>query len=147
MEISGKVAHQGERTSPQYLAYHGAGILVWKDDRTYIRLERAGLINADGQFVHYLNFELRRDGQVASGGGINVPDKPTFLRLARRGNKFNAAYGPDGKQWTELEPLEVDLPLEVKVGVAAVNTSTEAFDAQFDKFAVVRTKAAGKVKP
>ena len=147
VQISGKVSHQGDRVSPRYLAYHGAGIVAWKDDQTYVRLERAGLINPEGQPVHYVNFELRKNGLHAGGEGMSIPDKPTFLRLSRRLGKFVGSFSADGKEWTDFKPLDAELPQDLKVGVVAVNTSTEAFEAQFAKFAVVRTRAAVKGKP
>ncbi len=63
LKVSGKVRHTGNRTSEHYFAYHGAGLLLWQDERNYIRLERAS-VNREGEGVfHYANFELRKDGK------------------------------------------------------------------------------------
>lgn len=143
VEIDGKISHEGKTLSPRYLPFHGAGLLVWKDEKTYVRLERAFIVDPEGKSLHYVNFELRRDGRHAGGVGVIVPDKKTFLRISRRGNKLIAAYGSDGRQWTDLTPLDLELPPTLKVGVDAVNTSNEPLEARFHKYAVVRVRTRG----
>ncbi len=41
-KVSGNVVHSGKSTSGLGLAYHGAGLVLWLDEKTYLRLERAG---------------------------------------------------------------------------------------------------------
>ena len=51
-----------------------------------------------------------------------------------------AAYSHDGKEWTAVKEISVELPQKVQVGVAAVNSSDKPFTVEFKDFTV----AAGK---
>ncbi|MDB5302327.1 MAG: Regulation of enolase protein 1, concanavalin A-like superfamily [Phycisphaerales bacterium] len=66
--------------------------------------------------------------------------RSTYLRLARKGDKITASYSHDGKNWTEVKEIAVDLPPKVHVGVAAVNSSDKPFTVEFEEFKI----AAGK---
>src|SRR5438105_10834253 len=45
-------------------AFYGAGLLLWQDEGTYLRLERAEMV-LDDKNVSYGNFELRKDREFA----------------------------------------------------------------------------------
>jgi regulation of enolase protein 1 (concanavalin A-like superfamily) len=136
VKVGGEVTHHGGRVSKTYLAYHGAGLLIWIDDKTYIRLERAMVVQED-EDVHYINLGLRKDGDVEEQNRI-FPDQSVFLRLERHGGRVVGAVSPDGVRWSLLHSFEVALPERLKVGVVAVNTSTEPLTADFEDFEVFR---------
>lgn len=144
LKVSGKVRHAGNPTSEHFHAYHGAGLLLWQDERTYVRLERASLAQAEAGAVHYANFELRQNGkrvdveQTAS----RISDHDVYLRLERRGDRVFGSVSEDGVRWQCFDPYVVNLHAELKLGVAAINTSTEPFKAEFDEFEVFLKKAA-----
>lgn len=133
VKVSGNVRHAGNRTSEQFRAYHGAGLLLWQDERTYIRLERAAIQTEEGSSVHYANFDHRQDGRLVGNKALQLPDQDTYLRLERRGNRVAGAVSPDGTHWKYLEVLSISMPRRVQVGVAAINTSTERFKATFSE--------------
>ena len=62
--------------------------------------------------------------------------RSTWLKLERRGGKVSASYSHDGKEWTEVKQIDVDLPRKLQVGVAAVNTSTKPFVVRFQELAL-----------
>src|SRR5947199_401510 len=62
--------------------------------------------------------------------------RSTHLRLERKGNEVTASYSHDGKEWTAVKTLTVDLPAQLQVGVAAVNSSNREFVVEFDQFKV-----------
>jgi hypothetical protein len=69
------------------------------DDKTYVRLERAALVKG-GETKTYANWELRQDGKWVLAGAEAVQpleDKPTYLRLERKGDKLSAAVSHDGQ--------------------------------------------------
>ena len=138
VKVEGNVTHAGDRTSPHYNAYHGVGLLVMADSRTYIRLERAAL--SRGQ--HYINFELRKDAKVASSEGKPSADQPTFLRLSRKGERFSAAFSLDGVEWVEFAAIASELPAKLKVGIVAINTSTDALKAELAGLKIDKNEAA-----
>lgn len=117
-------------------SFLGAGLLLMKDERTYIRLERAALL-LRGEVKHYANWELREDGKWLLEGDTRVQpleDEATYLRLQRKGDKLLASVSQDGKEWKELKPLEVKLPAKLKLGVSLSTSSMDAFAPQFDQF-------------
>ncbi len=142
-KVAGNIRHSGKRTSERSLAYHGAGLLLWQDDKTYIRLERAAVVREDGQVVHYANFELRRDGEPVASNGIQVPDQDTYLRLERRNDRVYGLVSVDGYRWTCFDPLAVTLPRDLKLGFAAVNTSADPLTVAFSDLEVYKSQ----VKP
>ena len=115
------------------LPFHGAGLIAWQNPRTYVRLERAA-ITRQGQRVHYVNYQVFRDGRAVDGVNAELPDAPTHLRLQRRGGQVLAATSRDGTTWNELKPITVELADDLKVGVAAVNTSAAPWEAKLEGF-------------
>ena len=105
------------------LSYHGAGLLLIKDQDNYISLHR-GCVYINQQQRHYANFELRRGGGLAvSRYEIEIPNQETYLRLERRGNLVFNATSPDGIHWSSYEPVELELPATVQLGVLGVTSS------------------------
>jgi len=121
--------------------FFGAGILVYKDDRSYVRLERAEL-NVDSTQHHYANWELRRDGEWVragdAGDGAIDPAAPVWLRIERRGGRVYGYFSADGVVWTALEPIDVNLPAKVRVGVAAGHNTSTAYSPSFEGLQLYR---------
>ncbi|HEY2158044.1 MAG TPA: hypothetical protein VGH33_20615, partial [Isosphaeraceae bacterium] len=122
------------------LAYHGAGLIVWIDEKTYLRLERAAVVRPESKVIHYANFELRRDAEIVSSVGLRLSDQDTYLRLERRGDRIYGLFSADGYRWSSFEPLAVNLPKDVKFGVAAINTSTDPLKAVFSDLDVFKSE-------
>lgn len=131
VKATGSVRPGPDTSVPDGLPYNGTGLLLWVDRDNYIRLERAGLMR-DGAFLPYVNFEHFKDGQRSFSQGAGLQDLPTHLRLERRGGSLSAFASHDGLHWSPFPPLEVRLPDEVKIGVAAVNSSTKPFKAELE---------------
>lgn len=143
VRVRGTFRPSNGSTSNQRLPFVGAGLLLMKDDNTYIRLERAALVKG-GEVKTYANWELRTDGKWVLAGAERVQpleDKPTYLRLARKGDKLLASVSHDGKEWKELKPLDVKLPAKVKIGVSAGGTSMDVFAPRFDQFQLKQAKS------
>jgi regulation of enolase protein 1 (concanavalin A-like superfamily) len=135
LRVGGSFAPSAGSTTTERVPFVGAGLLLILDDNTYVRLERAALRR--GEVKTYTNWELRRDGKWELSGTTDVKpltEKHTHLRLRRKGDRLLGAVSEDGKDWTELSPLEVKLPAKVKLGVAACTTSSEPFAPHFDRF-------------
>jgi regulation of enolase protein 1 (concanavalin A-like superfamily) len=117
--------------------YHGLGLLVFKDQGTYLRLDR-GSVDQGSHVGHFASFEQRKDGarQDAFSGNLSEM-QDIYLRLARRGNEFRALVSRDGTHWQPLSrSMVVDLPQEVRVGVLAINSSDQQLEGTFEGFAV-----------
>jgi regulation of enolase protein 1 (concanavalin A-like superfamily) len=140
-KVSGNVQHTGNRTSQRSLAYHGAGLLLWKDDQNYIRLERAGIVRQDDRVLHYAHIQLRLNGRVVGNHSIQIADQDTFLRLERRGSRIYGLTSADGLHWNSLEPFEPDFPWELKLGFTAISTSTDPLKVSFSELEVFKAEA------
>ncbi len=132
------------RTIAERKPYHGASLLLMKDDANYVRLDRAAFFEEADNTVHrYANFELRSDFNLDG----DTPTEPSalnsfgideahtrYLRLDRVGDKVAAYVSGDGMKWLYLGRKIAKFPAKVKVGVAVVNTAKEPLAARFSEF-------------
>ena len=142
VSVTGLSRPAGRATSKEYAPYHGAGLLLWQDDRNYVRLEIAADVHK-GKTRPYANFELRRGGVLTVSKGSDIKDGSTRLRLEKRGSEVRAAFGPDGFRWTWFAPLTVDFGDSLEVGVAAINSATKPLNAKLEMFAITKPSRAG----
>ena len=131
VRVAGTGHPGGKATTTLYSPYHGAGLLIWQDQENYVRLEIAADLQ-HGKARPYVNFEHRKDGALATSSGIMNTDGSNHLRLRRRGDEIYASFGPDGLRWTSFSPLTAQLNDRLKVGVAAINSSTKPLTAEFE---------------
>ena len=141
VKVIGSIHPGPEPTVADGFPYNGTGLFLWVDRDNYFRLERAGL-SRDGVFLTYVNFEHYKDGRRSFSQGLRLQDVPTHLRLEHRGESIFASFSHDGVRWTAYPPLEVPLPDEVKIGVAAVNSSTKPFKAELEGLSVFTRRDA-----
>jgi hypothetical protein len=117
------------------IAFHGAGILVWSTDEIrLLRLERAAFVR-NGELQNYVLFEQQSRGGPTQEYDGPCNQGPLQLRLARRGNLLLGSYRGDGTGWRELPP-QAFVSGKVRVGVAAVNTSSRPLEATFTGFSL-----------
>jgi regulation of enolase protein 1 (concanavalin A-like superfamily) len=115
--------------------YQGAGLVLAADNRNYLRMERAVYKRGDGQNFHYVNFEVRLNGQVVRLGQVadfQIEDRiPMFLRLDRRGTQVQGYASEDGENWQSVGTKTFVATPKLIAGVAAVNASTTPFTPQY----------------
>lgn len=126
--------------------YHSAGFFLAKDDKSYIRLEKAEMVvGADN--MTFVGFELR-DGGVPKrmANGLESPLDPkleqVFLRLERVGQTITASVSEDGLKWKQLQPMTVDWPAKLLIGVTAGHNTADPFAPSFEGLSVVKKPAA-----
>lgn len=107
--------------------YQGAGILIYKDDDNYIRLERA--YGGQGGGAEGIRFDVRRGEQftpIAEPGEIQTSADRVDLKVIRHGRVFIAYWRIDeNSEWREVGEFESDYPETIYAGVVAVNTARE----------------------
>ncbi len=127
------------------LVFYGAGLLVWDDEKNYVRLEKAYVDRLDGTPTYtYGSWELFAGGEwkrqgMQSDFTFETNDTAHF-KLSRKGSVFSAAISKDGKEWKELDPIEAEMGKKLKVGVCAVHICDTAFDAVFESYELKATK-------
>jgi len=142
VSVTGVSRPAGRATSKEYAPYHGAGLLLWQDDRNYVRLEIAADVRK-GKTRSYANFELRKGGVLSVSKGLDIKDGSTRLRLEKRGDEVRAAFGLDGVNWTWFAPLTVEFGDSLSMGVAAINSATKTLNAKLEMFAITKPGRAG----
>jgi hypothetical protein len=115
----------------------GAGILVWKDANTYLRLERISRTLSPPVYQEIL---------FTAGGSnylivyVDTTLNPTYLKLVRSNNQYTGYYSSDGTTWLSTETLTTTLSGSIDVGLDVVNMyHSDTFYADFDYFKLTYT--------
>lgn len=142
VKVCGELKPGDESTITGRRPYQGAGLLLVQDEKNHLSLQRAALL-VGGKTRYYLNFELRKDGQFASGRSeMNVKNGDAYLRLERRGNQVFAMTSVDHIRWRSYPPIDVEFPDTLQAGVEAVTSSNEPLECAFDELAIYEKRAA-----
>jgi regulation of enolase protein 1 (concanavalin A-like superfamily)/predicted RNA-binding Zn-ribbon protein involved in translation (DUF1610 family) len=143
IKVTGDFKPGEKAVADQHSSFNGAGLLAWQDEKNYIRLERnRWYVPAEQKYACYPPLlEYYKNGEYQGADPDSTLDeffkgRSTWLRLERKGDKVIASYSHDGKEWTEAKEITVELPAELSVGVAAINTSAEPFTVEFDEYKV-----------
>ena len=140
MEVSGDFAIECRiRVTPQ-LREHG-GLIVWKDEQSFLRLEKtsgAHAFRGDVRFERHVN---RVYSLVGRGAGL-VNVRQLYLRLERRGNLFSGFASADGLHWQSCGQTVVGTGDPVKVGMHALCPGNiPATLTRFEYFRVTKRKS------
>ena len=105
--------------------YQGAGLLIYKDEDNYIRLERSfGGVGGEGSGIR---LDLRKGGEYTSlATPVDIPTSLTEvdLKLIRRLNVFSAFWRSDEDgEWRLIEDVSTDYGDTVLAGVIGCNTA------------------------
>jgi len=144
VKITGDFEPGDESTQSGRTGYTGAGLVVFADENNFVRLERATLQHQGDESHPYTNFEIRVDGQLerigTTGDLPTEQDKPTWLRLERKGNQMIGAMSHDGENWTYGEPKKLRAEAwngnNIVAGVAAISTSKRMFTPTYSAFSL-----------
>jgi regulation of enolase protein 1 (concanavalin A-like superfamily) len=131
VKVCGDIRPMAAGSIPGRLSYQAGGILLWIDERNYVRLERAAL-NRSGNIVTYAAYESRANGLPGPSRSLTIPDQETSLRLERRGDQLRGFVSSDGGPWRPQQDIDMDLPAKVQIGVAAVNAAQQQLQVRFE---------------
>lgn len=123
---------EGAQAAKGEMRFAGAGLLLWENDRHFLRFFRASRSNGELN-GSYVNAQWYRDGQRVGEHSTSIADTATRLRIERRGATLVLLYSERGGVWKPFEEIEnFGLGDEIKVGMAAVNTTTSPRDFRFE---------------
>ena len=130
-------------------AFNGSGLLIWGDDKNYIRLERARMHIPNGAWRCWANWELRQNAKASGGWNGNNATlleeaKTVTLRVVRKGDTFTGSYRLDGGAWQELAPMHVPLGKKLQVGVVALQNTAAGYEATFEALRITLVPASGQ---
>ena len=141
VKVSGEFDPGDEAAKDDLAPFNSAGLLLWQDEKNYLRLERNGWwsIKDKTTACYAPLIEYYIDGHNRGPKAKVEPEDffqspSTWLKLERRDDKVTAFYSHDGQEWTEAKQIVVEFPPKIQVGAAAVNTSKKPFTVQFEEF-------------
>jgi serine/threonine protein kinase len=123
-------------TGPNGNSYREAGFLVWVDENNFVRFGRAGLGESEDGKPYW-----HAEGFVAGERILDERDwveGPLYhLQVERRGGSLVLRRSIDGTRWTDWRTIDkLAMPPRVKVGLIALNNTTEAFHPVFENLAM-----------
>lgn len=132
--------------------FFGAGILLWDSDDCFLRVERNAFINGETVNCYPPLIEYWKDKKYAGFNDAVLPAKyfvgeSTWFRVERKDRSVAISISHDGVVWIDLKTVEVDMSLDLMVGVAAVSVSKTPFTAVFEELTIKETKPKGDAKP
>jgi regulation of enolase protein 1 (concanavalin A-like superfamily) len=114
--------------------YQGAGLLVWQDENTFLRLEfgYGGL----GDEVRKAAFLVQENGNLELIDSLELAEtvKKVELRITRSGSFYTAEYRQGSGPWQSAGSIELDLNPNVEVGICQVTMAPDELKADFDYF-------------
>lgn len=123
--------------------YQGAGLILLKDERNYVRLEQAATLPPGEKTPRIVAaLELRLDGtppaNIRSAAPFYLDPKETscLLRIERRG-RILAGYVITSSAWAPVLNQVIDLPPKLKLGLIATNTSASPVTSTFTSFQMI----------
>ena len=116
----------GVRFSPKE-NYQGAGLLIYADDRNFVRLERA--YGGNGGGGEGIRMAAVRKGEleiVTNADQIPTEAADVQLRLVRSGGTVTAFWRVDeNAEWKEVGDAAMEIPEALRAGVLVCNTARE----------------------
>lgn len=127
------------------VSYIASGLVIWQDDKNFLRCMRASHGERDEVFIHTEGFQkgLRAPSRfyIRAVKERVIPDNAIWFRVERRGNDLTSYHSADGKKWVLFSRFTIaGLAKKLSVGVAAVNTTKNDFNPQFTDLKVTRGK-------
>ncbi len=124
----------GSSPHPGGAAFVSAGLVVWGDERTLLRWQRAAM-GRERLGKAYVNAEWFKDGQsLGVGSGDELHGVLTHYQVERRGDLLHLRVSGDGKTWIDFKTIpDLPLPPRVKVGVFAVNSTLREHTVHFER--------------
>ncbi len=117
--------------------FQGAGLLIWQDEKNFIRLERCKGSDGGIGLIHRVLVEIYKDGRAA---GIyyskGIPEKPVILAAHRKGTTMQFMFAEPPGHLTVFKELALDFNPSILVGISASNLSKQPLTAKFDKFSL-----------
>jgi regulation of enolase protein 1 (concanavalin A-like superfamily) len=127
----------------------GAGLAAWSNETDFIIMNRhhwphAGAKNGSNWSGGFDIHGEGGNGHVSHGATCDevAPDKPTQLKLTRKGNTFLTEESrDDGKTWNRLTESQHEFPKELKVGLIVHNTTSGKARMTFSQYSLTQVIA------
>ncbi len=117
------------------ITFQGAGLLIWQDEKNFVRLERCKGSDGNIGLIHRVLVEIYKDGRaVGIYYSSPMPEKPVIVMAHRKGTTMQFLYAEPPGKMTIFKELALDFSPSILVGISASNLSKQPLRAKFDKF-------------
>ncbi len=117
------------------ITFQGAGLLIWQDEKNFVRLERCKGSDGNLGLIHRILVEIYKDGRaVGIYYSTPIPEKPVIVMAHRKGTTMQFLYAEPPGKMTIFKELALDFSSSILVGISASNLSKQPLRAKFDKF-------------
>ena len=103
------------------------GLLVWQDERSYVRLELRAMNTQEGE----VRLEVDREKRWSYGGLGRLKCEALTLRLERRGDRFSGYCTLDGEQWFSCGYVDLWMQDPVQIGIHATAPGSSSTSTRF----------------
>jgi regulation of enolase protein 1 (concanavalin A-like superfamily) len=139
VRVAGTITADKDMEAPgRNIAFRAGALMVWLDDKNFLRLDRAGMIK-DGKPIAFAYFHDYKDGKLVREQGPPLNDDVMQLRIERKGNRFIAS-AEQGKVTKKMPVVTWKTPAKLHVGVGAVNVSRQDLHAVFEDLKITTPK-------
>ena len=125
-------------------SFQSAGILIWQDEKNFVRLERSKGSDGKISMLNRVLVEVYKNGREAAVHYIDVPEQPVVLVAVRKGGSLRLLFALPPKQMAVFHEMAIDFDKEVFVGVAAANLSKRPYQARLSSFSL-KTPEGGEI--
>ncbi len=133
VDVTGKTLAAKRPAEARFL-FRAACLLVWHDEKNYVRLERGSSVSRPHRWGYQAFDQGRR---AATQAGEVRKEGESWLRIQRKDGVVHAWYRQSGDEtWTAMEVERLSLPDAVTVGVAVLNSTSDPFTVRFEDFVV-----------
>ncbi len=115
-------------------SFQSAGLLIWQDDKNFIRLERVKLSNGGISLTHRILVEVYKGGKEAAVHYLDLPELPTALAAGRKGGSLQLLFAQSSGKMAVFQEMALDFNKEIFVGISAANLSRRPFQAKLEEF-------------
>lgn len=142
VKVTGKFEPGTQSTAEKSVAFVSGGLLLWGDDKNYVRLERNAMHYPSGEkYCFPPLFEIFIDGKYSganpkSANADYFKGDSTWLWLERKGTRLRAAVSHDGEDWIFSKEVTREIPGKLFIGVSALNTSNQPHSVTFEDLQV-----------
>jgi regulation of enolase protein 1 (concanavalin A-like superfamily) len=133
-----KEAGKAEAAKQKTMVAAGIGFLDADDARNTFSVCHMNTKSGDKWSTGRLMQIMHRGGGSGSGsGGVNVDDKPTHLRVTRKGEEIRSEFSADGKKWQNFSTMKMTtLGAAVNIGPVACQSTDAEYSVEFTEYEI-----------
>ncbi len=119
------------------ITFQGAGLLIWQDEKNFVRLERCKGSDGGIGLIHRILVEVYKDGRAV---GLHyskpIPEHPVVLGAHRKGTTMQFLFAEPPGSLTVFREVALDFNPSLLVGISASNLSKQPLVAKFERFSI-----------